>query len=151
MIKPKLVVRHREETRGEVLVVRLATAADVPSTPTAIDKLPFAVIDLDGVPCVALGFRRQGCARRQSSETIAFSMASNDYRFEPGLGGESREEGGVAFADGKSCREGVGRSRGFDSVVEEGDDVVGDVVVKPGEDSTGFVRYRGERGGELGS
>ncbi len=76
----------------------------------------------------------------QSSEPEAFSMASNDYRFKPDLGGESREECGVAFADGKSCRESVGRSRGFDGVVEEGDDVVGDVVVKPGEDSTGFVR-----------
>jgi len=52
--KPELVIRHREETRGKVFVVRLAGATDIPSTPTAIDKFPFAIIDLNGVPCVAL-------------------------------------------------------------------------------------------------
>lgn len=33
----------------------------------------------------------------------------------------------------------VGRCGGFDGVVEEGDGVVGDVVVQPGEDGAGFI------------
>lgn len=141
MVEPEFVIRHREELGGEVLVVRLAAAADVASAPAAIDELPFAVIDFDGVPCVALFFGRERCVGLQSGETIAFSVASDDDRFEPDLGGERGEESGVAFADGESGCESVGWCGGLHGVVEEGDDVVGDVVVQPSEYSSGFVRY----------
>lgn len=74
-------------------------------------------------------------------------MAADDDAFEPGFGGEGGEKACVAFADGEAGGEGGGRGGGFEVVVEEGVDVVGDVVVQPDENCAGFVGGGGERGG----
>ena len=56
-------------------------------------------------------------------------MTADDDGFETAFGSDGGEETGVAFADGEACLEGGEGGRGFDGVIEEGDDVVGDVVV----------------------
>ena len=76
-------------------------------------------------------------------------MAADDDGFEAGFGGYGGEEAGIAFADGEAGGEGFGRGGGFDGVIEEGDDIVRDVVVKPGEYYSGFVCYRREGARQL--
>ena len=66
-------------------------------------------------------------------------MTADDDGFETAFGGDGGEEAGVAFADGEARLEGGDWGGRLDGVVEEGDDVVGDVVVEPGEDAAGFV------------
>lgn len=116
----------------------------MPSAPACINEFPFAVIDLDGVPSVSAVFDWNWLARLEGREASAFAMAANDKGFEAGFRCDGGEEASVAFADGKACAEGVGGSGGFDSIVAEGDDIVGDIVMEPGEDSTGLVGRRCE-------
>ena len=66
-------------------------------------------------------------------------MTADDDGFETAFGGDGGEETRVAFADGEARLEGGEWGRRLDGVVEEGDDVIGDVVVEPGEDAAGFV------------
>ena len=66
-------------------------------------------------------------------------MAADDDGFEAGFGGEGGEKASEAFADGEAGGERVGWGGWLDSIVEEGDDVVADVVVEPGEYGAGFV------------
>lgn len=66
-------------------------------------------------------------------------MSANYDGFETRFRSECCEKTGIAFADSETGREGVGGSGRFDSIVEEGHDVVGDVEVEPGEDCAGFV------------
>ena len=40
--------------------------------------------------------------------------------------------------------ESVSGCAGFDCVIEEGDSVIGDIVVQPGEEGAGFICERGE-------
>ena len=69
-------------------------------------------------------------------------MAADYEGFEADFRSDSGEEGGVSFADGEAGGEGGAGGGRFDSVVEEGHNVVKDVVVKPGEDCSGFVGER---------
>ena len=66
-------------------------------------------------------------------------MAADDDGLEAGFGGEGGEEASVAFANGEAGGECIGGGGGLDSIVEEGDDVVADVVVEPGEYYAGSV------------
>lgn len=77
-------------------------------------------------------------------------MAGDDEGFEAGFGGEGSEEAGVAFADREAGGEGAGGVGGFNGFVAEGDDVVGDVVVEPGENGSSLVGGRCERADQLG-
>lgn len=137
-------VGHCEEGWREGFVIGLAFAADVAGTPAGVNEFPFAVVDFDGVPRVALGHRGDGRAWREGGEAVAFSVAADDDGFEAGFGGYGGEEAGIAFANGEAGGKGFGRGGGFDGVVEEGDDIVRDVVMKPGEDRSGFVCCRRE-------
>ena len=143
----ELGVAHCEEGRRERFVIRLSFARDVSSAPARVDEFPLPVIDSNRVPRMPLRLLRDRRAWREGRETIPFPMAADNKGFEPRFCSNGGEEGSVAFADGEAGRKGGGRSGGFDSVVEEGDGVVGDVVVEPGEDCAGFVGGVVERGG----
>ena len=65
------------------------------------------------------------------------------------MGCEVMKEGGVPFADGEARGQGGGGSGRFDITSEEGDCVVGDVMMQPGKYCTGFVGGRGKGGREL--
>lgn len=146
----ELVIRHGEMARGEFLSVFLVADADVAGAPAGVDELPFTVVDLDGVPGVSAVFGRDGLAGLEWRETGAFAVAADDEGLETGFGGEGSEETSVTFADGEAGGKSPGGSRGFDGLVAERDDVVCDIVVEPGEDSTGLVSWGGERRDELG-
>lgn len=150
MAEAKFVVGHCEMPGCEFLRVFLFVEADVARAPAGVDEFPFAVVDFDGVPGVVHAFGGDGLTRFERGETGAFAVAGYDEGFEAGFCGEGGEEAGVAFADGEACGEGVGWGGGLDAVVAEGFDVVGDVMVEPGEDCAGLVGGgRGEGGGEL--
>lgn len=125
----------------EFLGVSLFADADVPGAPAGVDEFPFAVVDLDGVPGVGAVFGWDRLAGLEGGEAGAFAMAADDEGFEAGFGGYSGEKTGVAFADSEAGGESVGGSGGFDGVVAEGDDVVRDIVVKPGKDGAGLVGW----------
>lgn len=139
MTEAELVVGHGEVARGEFLGVFLLADADVTGAPAGVDELPFAGVDLDGVPGVGAVFGGDGFAGLERGEAGAFAVAADDEGFEAGFGGEGGEEAGVAFADSEAGGKGTGGGRGFDGIVAEGDNVVGDVVVEPSEDGTGLV------------
>lgn len=147
----EFVVGHREHARSKLLVVGLACAGYVTGAPTGVDAFPLAVVDLDCVPSVIGVFGRQRGPRRQGGgESEALAMTADDDGFHAGFGGYSGEETGVAFTDGKACGEGGSGSRGLDIVIEEGYDVILDVVMEPGEDTASLVGWRWEWGGQLG-
>ncbi len=148
--KAELVIGHGEMTGSELFGVLLVADADVAGAPAGVDELPFTVVNLDGVPGVGAVFGRDGLAGLEWRETGAFAVPADDERLETGFGGEGSEETGVTFADGEAGGQSPGGSRGSDGVVAEGDDVVGDIMVEPGEDSSGLVSWRGERRDELG-
>ena len=139
MAEAEFLIGHGEEARLELLAVGFARAGDVAGAPAGVDEFPFAVVDLDRVPRVVAAFRRDGRVGRQGGVAEAFAVAADDEAFEAGFGGEGGEEAGVAFADGEAGLQRGGGRGGFDGVVEEGDGVVGDVVVQPGEDGAGFI------------
>lgn len=146
----EFVIGHGEHARGEVFRVRLPGPVDVSRAPAAVQKFPFPVVDLDGVPCVCAVLPRDGVPRFQRGEGIPLAVAADDDGFETGFRSDGGEEAGVAFADGQTGGEGRGRGGGLDIVVEEGDGVVGDVVVEPGEDAAGLICLRVcERAGQL--
>ena len=129
----------------EILGVWLAFSLHVASAPAAVDEFPLTAIDAYGIPGVCRIFRWDGSTRDERGEAKAFTMATNDKRFETDFAGYRGEKAGVAFADGEAGREGGCRCRRLDTVVEEGLYVVRDVMVQPGKDSSGFVSKGGER------
>ena len=60
----KFGVGHCKARGCEGFVVGLAFAANVAGAPTGVEEFPFAVINFDGVPRVALGFGGDGGAWR---------------------------------------------------------------------------------------
>ena len=67
-------------------------------------------------------------------------MPTYDDAFKTNLRGECGEEAGVAFADCETALKGTDWGGGLNIPVEEGDGVVSDVVVKPGEYASCLVR-----------
>ena len=116
------------------------------SAPAGVDKLPLAVVDAYGVPCVA------GCVFRGAWPTwfgrvvaVAFAVTAHDHSLQACALGDGMEDPGVAFADGLAAEDHLaGALSARDAIVEEAIDVVGDVVVLPGEDGAGLVGGRGE-------
>lgn len=139
MSKTELVVVHGEVPRSESLIVLLGPEADGASTPTRVDELPFAVVDLDGVPGMGAVFSWDWLTRLEGGEAGTFAMTTDDEGLKTGVGSDGGEEASVAFADGKASCKGVGRSRRFNRMVAERNDVVGDVVVKPSKYDTSLV------------
>lgn len=133
-----------------MLVVRLALPVDITGTPTAVDEFPLSIINLHGVPSMSRVLRRHWCARRQSGETESFAVATNNDRFETSLCSYGSEEASIAFADCKPAHEGRSRGGGLNTIVEEGFDIVGYIMVEPGEYCAGLINGRRERSGELG-
>ncbi len=72
-------------------------------------------------------------------------MATDDDGFKASFGCYGGEEAGIAFADSEAGGEGGSWGGWFDGVIEEGNDVVGYIVMKPGEDCSGFICQRSER------
>lgn len=107
--------------------------------PARIYELPFAVVDLDGVPSVGAVFGGDRFAWLEGREAGAFPVAADDERFEASLACNGGEETSVAFADREASGESAGWRGRFDCVVAKGDDVVGNVMVEPGEDGAGLV------------
>ena len=94
----------------ESLIVFLVAEADGPSAPTGVDKLPFAVVDLDGVPGMGAVFGWDWLARSKGGEARAFAVPTDDEGLEPGVGSNGSKKTGVTFADGKARCEGFSRS-----------------------------------------
>lgn len=66
-------------------------------------------------------------------------MATDDDRFETSCCSYGSEEASITFADGKPAHQGRSWGGGLDAIIEEGFDVVGYIVVEPGEDCAGLV------------
>ena len=78
-------------------------------------------------------------------------MAAYDYTFEAGFTSYGCKEASVAFANCETRGKGRCWGGGFNGIVKEGYNVVGYVVVEPGEDCAGFVGQGGEWACELAS
>lgn len=76
-------------------------------------------------------------------------MAADNDRLKTSRGSYSGKEASIAFANSESSHEGRSRGGRLDAIIEEGFNIVGYVVVEPGEDRTGLVCGRREGGGEL--
>lgn len=74
----EFVVVHSEEFGGEVFFVGLTLAGYIPGAPAAVNELPFAIIDFDGVPRMICVFCRDRGSKWEGSKAKAFAMAS-DY------------------------------------------------------------------------
>lgn len=70
---------------------------------------------------------------------VAFAVTGYHYAFQAGLERDGDIEASVAAAYGEPGGDGVLWVDVLDGFVEEGDGVVGDIVVQPGEDCAGFV------------
>ena len=140
----ELGVAHGEEGRREGLIIRLPLAGDVSSTPAGVDEFPLPVIDSDRIPGMPLRLTRDRGAGREGRETVSFPVPTDDKGFKPRFCGDGGEEGGIAFTDGETSGESGGGGGWFDGVIEEGDGVVGDVMVEPGKYRAGFVGGGGE-------
>ena len=132
-----------------MLVIGLTLPIDITGTPTTVDELPLSVVNLDSIPSMRRVFRRKWCARGQCRKTESFAVATNDDRFETRRCSYGGKETSIPFADGKPTHEGRSRGGRLDAVVEEGFDVVGYVMVEPGEDCAGLVCGRREGCREL--
>ena len=146
----EVVVGHGEHLRGELLVIGLASPFDVAGAPAGVDGFPIAIVDFHGIPGV-VGIlcrnRRAGCER--GGESKALAMATYHYGLKTSFCGKSSEEACVAFTDGEAageCGSGCGR---FDSVVEEGNHVVLDIVMQPGEYTASLIGGGRERSYQL--
>ena len=149
MAEAEIVVGHCEVAGREGLVVGFALAGDVARAPAAVDQFPLPVVDLDCVPGVVAALWRHALAWPQSCMPIPFPMSANHDTFHARFGRQRCEEPSIALADCETGLEHRGGRGGFDSVVEEGDGVVRDIVVEPGEDRAGFICGRGEGGCQL--
>lgn len=63
MAEAEVFVGHGEEGGSERFGVGFSFAADVAGAPAAVDQLPFAIVDFDGVPGVVGMFGWDGRAR----------------------------------------------------------------------------------------
>lgn len=86
----------------------------------------------------------------EGAEAVAFAVTADNNAVQTRCAGDGFVDFCVAFADGFSRKDCFCRCEASgDAVVEEAVDIVGDVVVAPGEDCAGFVGGRGERGAEV--
>lgn len=145
MSETEFVVIHREMAGREPLVVSLIAEADRASAPTGINQLPFPVVDLDRIPRMRAVLGWDGLAALEWGEASALSVPVYHERFQTGVGSDCGKEVGIALANGKTAGERVSGGRRFDGVVAEADNVIGDIVVHPGEDGAGLVGRRGKR------
>ena len=138
-------VVESELGRVEEGFVGFPGAGDDAGAPAAVDQLPAArhaaVREVDGVPGVAGAEGGHRGAGGEGSVAVAFAVAADDEGLETAVGGEGGEEAGVAFADGEAALKRAGRRGGLDIVGEEGVDVVGDVIMEPGEDASRLVGW----------
>ena len=139
MSEAEVVVVHSEVPRSESLVVFLILETDGASTPTWVDELPLAVVDLDDVPGMGAVFSWDWLTRLKRGEAGAFAMTTYDEGRKTGARSDGGEEASVSFADSKTGCKGVGRSGSFDRMVAECNHIVGDVVVKPSKYDTSLV------------
>ena len=120
--------------------VWLALTTDMAGTPARIDELPLSIVNPDSVPGMTHGLWWYWIARFEGRKSISLAVAANDHRLKASFSSQSREETGVAFADGEACGKRGGGSRGLDRAIEEVVDIIIDVMVEPGEHCTSFVR-----------
>ena len=138
MVHAKLLVRHREQVRPEVLAVAFLPA-DRARAPGRIHQLPAAVVEPDGRPGVVAGVCRHGGVGSQRLVPESFAVPADDDALEPGVRRERGVQAGVPLAHGNAGGKGRGRRRLLDGAVEVVVRVVGDVVVQPGEDDARLV------------
>lgn len=143
----EVVVAHCEVAGREGFVVGFPLAGDVARAPAAVDQFPFAVVDLHCVPGVVAALCRYALAWRERCMPVPFTMSAHHDTFHARFSRQRSKETSIAFADCETGLQHRGGRGGFDGVVEEGDGVVGDIVVEPGEDRTGFICGRREGGG----
>jgi hypothetical protein len=70
---------------------------------------------------------------------VAFAVPAYNAAFEAGFQSDGGVQASVTSTNSQAGVDGVLRLGAFDFLAEEGDGVVGDVVVEPGEDCSGFV------------
>lgn len=126
MALSELLVGVCEVMRRENLLV--LRAAEIPCSPTGVDGLPDTVVDSNCVPSMAArGRGHRFCVG--TVPTVTFTVPTDHDGFQAGIHGHGGEEAGESFTDGQTGTEGAGRSRSLDVVVEEGFDIISDVVV----------------------
>jgi len=88
-----------EAARVEAFFVRLARV-DSACAPAGVYKVPVAVVEAAGVPCV-VGFERWNSVVWSLLLVVAaFASASYDNGFKADFHGESRKQASVSFAHG---------------------------------------------------
>jgi hypothetical protein len=121
-----------------VLVVFLV--ADIAGAPTRVDELPFSTVYAYCVPSVTCGIPWWGAlAGFHGGVAVAFAVPGYNAAFEAGFQSDGGVKASVTSTYSQAGVDGVLRLGAFDFLAEEGDGVVGDVVVEPGEDCSGFV------------
>ena len=78
VLEPKIVVALRKLTGIETFCIGLTRAIDDAGTPTCVQKLPFAIVDLHRVPSMVHVERRERLPGCKGGVSISFPVPRDD-------------------------------------------------------------------------